>query len=354
MIVQKWELANKIKKLRAVVPKQASTPILQNILVENGKLTATNLELTVSTTLEGSRGEKMLIPAKAFGLIDQLPNGEVEIKKNAGNDRITIRAGDSIRNAFATMNPDEFPKGDIFGPGDLETSIDGENLVAALRNVLYAVPRTSAKQEMTAVCMECDGDELSFVGLNGSQVAWFTIPYRDSFKMLIPRSAAEQLISLGLEGPVQITYGKLTASFSTEEYIVQTRLIDGNYFQYRKPFALQGDRVELPRQTFLNAVKRADMCNDESNPKPVRIDVEADNMRIYIQSSAAAYSETIPLEKDTGQKMTIGFNPALIRTTLESFPDENVQVLFLSPKAPMIITSEAHSLKGLLLPVVVR
>lgn len=354
MKVQKWELANKIKKLRAVVPKQTPMPILQNILVEDGRLTATNTELTVSTTLEGTDGERMLIPAKAFGLIDQLPNGEVEIRANAGGDQITIRAGSSIRNAFSVQNPDEFPKGSMYEPGDMETSIDGENLAAALRNVLYAVPRTSAKQEMTAVCMECDGDELSFVGLNGSQVAWFTIPYRDTFKMLIPRSAAEQLISLGLEGPVQITYGKLTASFSTEEYVVQTRLVDGNYFQYRKPFALRGESIKLPRQLFLNAVKRADMCNDASDPKPVKIDMEGGSMRVYIQSSGAAYSETIMLEKDTGQTMTVAFNPALVKTTMESFPDEFVQVLFLSPKSPMIVTSEVHSLKGLLLPVAFR
>lgn len=354
MKVQKWELANKIKKLRTVVPKQATNPILQNILVADGKLTATNMEMTVSATLEGSQGESMLIPVKAFGLIDSLPNGEVDIMRNTKGDRITIRAGDSIRNAFSMQNPDEFPKGTTWDPGDMETTIEGVELAAALRNVLYAVPKVNAKQEMTAVCMECDGKELSFVGLNGSQVAWFSIPYKDTFKMLIPRSAAEQLIGIGLEGPVQITYGKLMATFQSEEYTVQTRLVDGNYFQYRKPFLLDGDRIELPRQMFLNAVKRADMCNDDSNPKPVKIDLDGDSMKIYMQSSAAAYSETITLDRDTGQAMTIGFNPALVKTTLESFPDDKVQVLFISPKAPMIVTSNAHSLKGLLLPVMVR
>lgn len=355
MIVQKWELANKIKKLRAVVPKQSTSPILQNILVKDGRLTATNLELTISAELEGAQGETMLIPAKAFGLIDSLPNGEVEIlyKANGENRAIQIRA-DGIRNVFTVQDPMEFPTGSAYAPGDTEATIEGETLAAALRNVLYAVPKVSAKQAMSAVCMECDGGQLSFVGLNGSQVAWFGIPYRDTFKMLVPRSAAEQLIGLGLEGTVKITYGKFMATFQAEDYTVQTRLVEGTYFNYRKPFSLKGENMEIPRLTLLNAVKRADMCNDAANPKPVRIDLEGDSMRIYLQSSTAAYSETILLEQDTGQNMTIAFNPALLKTTFESFPDEKVRVLLLTPKSPMIVTSLAHSLKGLLLPVAIQ
>ena len=351
MRVQKWELSNKIKKLRAVVPKKASVPVLQNILVDNGRLTATNMELTVSCALEGSQGENMLIPARAFGLIDQLPNGEVDISRNAAGDRITIRAGDSIRNAFAMQSPDEFPRGNLYADGDMEAAIDGTQLANALRSILYAVPRVSEKQEMTAVCMESDGRELSFVGLNGSQIALLTVPYAETFKMLIPRSAAEQLIGIGLEGPVKVTYGKFNATFQSEEYTVQTRLVDGSYFNYKKPFTLQGNAMELPRLMFLNAVKRADECNDASSPKPVKIDLNGESMRVYLQSSTAAYSETIGLGMDSGHDFTIAFNPALLKTTLESFPDEKVNVLFLGPNAPMSVSANAHGLSGLILPV---
>lgn len=351
MRVQKWELANGIKKLRAVVPKQTTVPALQNILVENGRLTATNLELTVSTALQGSEGETMLIPAKAFGLIDSLPNGEIEIK--SVKDRLMISSA-SIRNTFMAQEPDDFPRTADAGAGGAEATISGTQLASALKNVLYAIPKQSSQQAMTAVCMECDGSELSFAGLNGHQAAWFTIPYQGNFKMLVPRSAAEQLIGLGLEGSVQITYSESTAVFRSEDYTVQTRLIDGQFFQYRKPFALDGDRVDIPRQMFLNAVRRADMCNDAGDPKPVRIALEGDGMKVFIQTGTAAYSEDVPLSGTVAEPMTIGFNPALLKTTLESFSDERIKVLFLGPKLPMIATSADGALKGLLLPVLVR
>lgn len=354
MRVQKWELANKIKKLRSVVPKLTTAPILQNILVENGTLTATNMELTVSTKLQGAEGESMLIPVKAFGLIDQLPNGEVEITKNAGGNRIMIKAGDSIRNAFEIMDPAEFPKGSMYGTDEGWASIDGEDLTRALRNVLYAVSKTAAKPQMCTVCMECSEGTLSFFGLNGQQVAWDKIPYDGDFRLLIPRTAAEQLISTGLEGDVVISYRKLAASFRSDEYTISTRLVDGEYFNVRKMFASEGTGVELIREAFTKAVRRADMCNEDTSPVPVRIDIEGDNMNVYIKSSTAAYQEALPITTDMADKLTIAFNPALLKTTMDSFTDDRVEAFFQSPKHPMIVKSKTSQLKAMLLPVLFR
>lgn len=357
MKVQKWELANKIRKLRTVVPKQTSVPILQNILVEDGRLTATNMELTVSTTFQDSEGETMLIPVKAFGLIDQLPSGELEIssRKRNGRNGIMIRSGTAIKNVFETMDPAEFPRGGVYDSGENEATINGEELAGAIRNVLYAVAKTSAKQNMCAVCMECNGEALTFTGLNGQQVAQDWIPYAEApFRLLIPRSAAEQLISLGLEGDVIINYSSVYASFQSDEYMVQTRLVEGEYFNVGKLFREEGYLVELMREPFSKAVRRADMCNEDSNPVPVRIDLEGDSLKVYIQSSAAAYSETLPINTDVGEKMTIGFNPALLRTTMESFGDEKVDAFFISPKMPLIVRSKTSQLRALLLPVMVR
>ena len=47
MKVQKAELAQKIAKIKSVVPKKASMPVLQGILVKDGYLIANNTEMTV-------------------------------------------------------------------------------------------------------------------------------------------------------------------------------------------------------------------------------------------------------------------------------------------------------------------
>jgi DNA polymerase sliding clamp subunit (PCNA homolog) len=98
MKVQKAELAQKIAKIKSVVPKKASMPVLQGILVKDGYLIANNTEMTVKAKLEGIKGESFIIPAKAFDLIANLPEGELEILLEE-NNVITIKA-DKIKNTY--------------------------------------------------------------------------------------------------------------------------------------------------------------------------------------------------------------------------------------------------------------
>ena len=89
MKIQKSELAQKINKIKSVVPKKSTMPILQGILVKDGYLIANNMEMTIKAKIEGAEGECFIIPMKAFDLINNLPNGEIEIV--AANNNITIK-----------------------------------------------------------------------------------------------------------------------------------------------------------------------------------------------------------------------------------------------------------------------
>ena len=96
MKVQKTELATKLNKIKGVVPKKTTMPVLQGILVKEGYLIANNMEMTVKAKLEGIEDECFIIPERAFDLISNLPDGEVEISVTAQNT-ITIKA-DKIKN----------------------------------------------------------------------------------------------------------------------------------------------------------------------------------------------------------------------------------------------------------------
>lgn len=101
MKIEKAELAQKINKLKSIVPKKTVIPALQDILVQDGYLIANNMELTVKAKIEGTDGESFIIPEKAFDLINNLPDGVVEIaSKNTGESfYITIKM-DKIKNKY--------------------------------------------------------------------------------------------------------------------------------------------------------------------------------------------------------------------------------------------------------------
>lgn len=91
MKIQKTELAAKLNQIKGVVPKKTTMPILQGILVKEGYLIANNLEMTVKAKLEGTEDECFIIPERAFDLINNLPDGEIDITISGGNT-MTIKA----------------------------------------------------------------------------------------------------------------------------------------------------------------------------------------------------------------------------------------------------------------------
>ena len=98
MKLQKVELAQKLNKIKGVVPKKTTMPVLQGILVSDGYLIANNMEMTVKAKIGGTEGEAFIIPERAFDLISNLPDGEVEISATADN-MIVIKA-DKIKNKY--------------------------------------------------------------------------------------------------------------------------------------------------------------------------------------------------------------------------------------------------------------
>ena len=54
MKIQKTELAQKLNKIKSVVPKKTTQAVLQGILVKDGYLIANNMEMTVKAKIEGT------------------------------------------------------------------------------------------------------------------------------------------------------------------------------------------------------------------------------------------------------------------------------------------------------------
>ena len=86
MKIQKTELAQKLNKIKGVVPKKTTQAVLQGILVKDGYLIANNMEMTVKAKIEGTEGKSFIIPERAFDLINNLPDGDMEISAAKKND----------------------------------------------------------------------------------------------------------------------------------------------------------------------------------------------------------------------------------------------------------------------------
>ena len=349
MKIQKTDLAQKLNKIKGVVPKKTTMPVLQGILVRDGYLIANNTEMTIKAKIEGTEGESFIIPERAFDLINNLPDGEMEISAAAGNI-ITIKA-DKIKNKYQTLDPAQFPATASQEEGS-ELTIKADTLLESIKRVSYAVPAQGNNPVMSSMCLQASGGQLNFVGLDGHVLAWDKVEYSGEFELLIPKNTVDKLKSLGMSGDVQIRHSKTGAVFITEDFEVYTRLIEGEYFKYQTMFKELPLHTVISRMALLDAMTRAKMCTEERCP--VRFELDGGSLSLSIKDKTTDYHETIDLQEDMAEALTIGFDARLVLETLKAFDCENVGVSFGGPKMPMIVEAEDSDFKTIVLPVAIN
>ena len=150
MQIEKSELARKIDKLKSVVPKSSNIAALQGICVCGDKMIAGNGEMTVKAKIGALEGESFIIPAKAFDLIKNLPEGEISITENQKNV-ITIKTG-KIKNSYQSFPAESYPYSAEHMPeGGGKAQIPATELKGAMAHVLYEIPQKRTNTTMTAL-----------------------------------------------------------------------------------------------------------------------------------------------------------------------------------------------------------
>ncbi len=349
MKIQKTEFAAKLNKIKSVVPKKTSNEALKGILVKDGYLIASNLEMTIKTKIEGVGNENFILPERAFDLINNLPDGEMEIVVTPKNT-ITIQAS-TIKNKYKTIDSEQFPVTAAPEDGDSLT-IKANVLIESMRRVSYAIPVRGDKAVMTCMCLQATGGYLNFVGLDGHVLAWDRVDYDGEFELLIPKNTVEKLKSLGLSGDVQISHSRTGALFTTDDFEIYTRLVEGYYFKYQAMFKELPLHTTLSRMKLFDAITRAKMCIEEK--RPVRFELNGNILNLSISDSKTDYKETVELQETVPEELIIGFNAHLVLETIKAFDCENIDISFAGSKMPMIVKDENSFFKAIVLPVTIN
>lgn len=349
MKIQKTELAAKLNQIKGVVPKKTTMPILQGILVKEGYLIANNLEMTIKAKLEGTEDECFIIPERAFDLINNLPDGEIDITISSENT-MTIKA-DKIKNKYQTMDPGPFPVSDIEGEGS-EFTIKAGLLLESVRRVSYAIPQQGGNATMSTMCLQAKDGQLNFVGLDGHVLAWDKIDYDGEFELLIPKNTIDKLKTLGLTGDIRIRRSNAMAVFATKDFEICTRLVQGEYYKYQNMFKELPLHTVISRKELLDAMVRAKMCTAEKCP--VKLELSGSQLNLSIKDQTTDYHETVDLQEDISEELTIGFDARLVIETLKAFDCDNVGISLQGPKMPMIVEAEDSDFKTIVLPVAIK
>lgn len=352
MKVQKYEIARVIDKLKSIVQKNDQFPALGGILVKDGYLIASNSEITMKVKLEASEGSYFIIPMKAFDLIKNLPDGEIDISATDKNV-VMIKIG-AIKNKYQSYPPEEFNFDITEDPEADGVELNGKKIMDAIGHVIYAAADGGANTQMTGIYFEGTDSGVSLAALDGHVVAVDSVKAEGAkdMKLIVPKTTAKKLISMGVIDDVTLTYTKNSAVFKSAEYTIYTRLIEGKYFAYQKMFTEGEINTCASRTALIGAMTRAKMCTEEKQPAVFQI--EDDVLNISIRDKLADYQEQVPLQETVCKSIRLGFDSRLVLETLKAFTCDNIALGFTSPRTPMIVEAEDSDMKAMVLPVAIR
>lgn len=217
MKVQKYEIARVIDKLKSIVQKNDQFPALGGILVKDGYLIASNSEITMKVKLEASAGSYFIIPMKAFDLIKNLPDGEIDISATDKNV-VMIKIG-AIKNKYQSYPPEEFNFDITEDPEADGVELNGKKIMEAIGHVIYAAADGGANTQMTGIYFEGTDSGVSLAALDGHVVAVDSVKAEGAkdMKLIVPKTTAKKLISMGVIDDVTLTYTKNSAVCLSEE-----------------------------------------------------------------------------------------------------------------------------------------
>jgi len=343
-----------------ITGKSINLPVLGNVLLKteggNVKLSATNLELAVSTLVRGKvevEGE-YTVPAKLFqDFISLLPQGKVELELNEDGLHVTAEGQETTIRGLPAQEFPLIPKlakseGITFSLMDLKRTIG---------QVAFAVSISESRPELSGVACWFGGSvgkgSVAFVAtdsyrlaervlaaMKGSMESKIIVPSRTVLE--VSRILSSYKDELGVPEEVEwvMTENQLVVTFGNTELV--SRLIEGSFPDYQQIIPEQfGTTAILDRSEFQKAVKAASLFSRQGL-YDVHLAVKPAEGTIEVFSADQGTGKTsTALQVDlTGNETSLVVNFKYLSDGLAAITTPKVKLLFNDSMSPMLVLPE--------------
>ena len=334
--IQRETLLKPLQLLSGVVERRHTLPILSNVLLKANAdsltMTATDLEveLVVSTNLDGTEAGDTTIPARKFMDICRALTEGALLEISLDKDRAAIRSGRS-RFVLATLPADEFPAVDEIR-SLFSFSLAQSKLKRLIERTQFAMAHQDVRYYLNGLLLEMTDGEIRAVATDGHRLAYSqhgaAINVDDNQQIIVPRKGIMELQKLLKETNqlAEIEIGPNHLRVTTEEMRLTTKLIDGRFPDYQRVIPHNTDKVVLAnREGLRQAVLRTSILTNEKY-RSIRLQLEPNSLRVMAHNPEQEEAEEeVPVDY-SGPNLEIGFNATYILDALQAVDDENVEI----------------------------
>ncbi len=351
LTITKEQLLIGLQAVQNVVSTRTTLPILSNVLLraegERLELTATDLDVTVVCGVEAkvrNSGTTTLPVKKLFGIARELSGGEIEIEVDEKNV-CSVRSGSSFYKING-LSAEEYPPLPKFKE-EKKVLVGQEKFRGMLRKTSFAISTDEARYVLNGIFISLKDHKMTIVATDGRRLALVDeeveVPEPSQGEFIIPAKAVAELNRLLQEnGETAIKYGDNQAEFALsagKNFTVKiiTKLIEGNYPNYRQVIPGETkERVGLPREEFLHALKRAEIMTSEK-ANSVKLSFTRNNLAITANSPEVGEARESMAVNYKGKEIAVAFNPKYLIDPLNALTVDEVFLEMIDELSPGVL-----------------
>ena len=363
---QKSQLVEAVSNVQRAVSSKSTLAALEGILLKtttNGdlKLCGYDLELGITTVIEAQVDEpgEVVLSARLFGdIVRRLPDETVTILVDEKMiTQITCGPSEFSIVGIPSSEYPELPSVEGASSIDLTSPI----LKSMIRQTLFAVADTDAKPVHTGTLFNIENGIIRLVSVDGYRLAMRTeminlkFEDEDEIRFVVPGKTLSEVIKLlpDQDENVEILVGRRHIIFKIEKYSVISRLLEGEFLDYKAAIPAQfTTEVTVNTRNLINSVERVSLLITDRLKSPVRcIFSEDGEIKISCVTSIGKANDELSAQI-TGPEVEIGFNNRYLLDALRNADTDEVKVQLTGPVSPMkIVPTQGDSFLFLVLPV---
>ena len=345
---------------RATAGRSGALPVLGGVrLAVTGDqllVTGTDLDMTISVSagVSGDTDGVVVAPGRLVtDIVRALEPGAVNI--DADDEELRIASGRS-HFTVRTHPAGDFPRLPV--PSGDSVTLPVEGLAEALRQVTRAASGEDSRPILTGVLMAAEGDGLRLVATDSYRLAVRDLRgvgvLGEDQRVLVPSRALNELMRLlgSGAGEVSLRLGTHDATFEVGEVTLTTRLIEGEFPNY-KALIPSGypNRLIVAREALLDAVRRVKLLARDATT-PVRIALRPTGIELTVITTDWGTATEDVDAKYEGAEMTVAFNPSYLIEGVEAVAGEDVALDTLDALKPATLRpTDSDDYLYLLMPV---
>jgi DNA polymerase-3 subunit beta len=351
LTIAKEQLLLGLQSVQNVVNSRTTLPILNNVLLQAGeghlKLTATDLDVTVSCSVEASvaaPGATTLPVKKISSIARELGGNELEMEVD-DKHVCAIRSGPSFYRIHG-LSAEEFPPLPQFKEAK-KVVLPQDTIRNMLKKTSFAVSTDETRYVLNGIFFSLKDHKLTMVATDGRRLALVDeevdISESSAGDFIVPAKAVNELNHLLLDkGEVEIKFTENQAAFTltadkAPAALIISKLIEGNYPNYKQVIPSESkERIALMREELLHALRRAEIMTSEKS-NSVKFTFAKNQLSITANSPEVGEARESLAVNYKGPDLSIAFNPRYLIDPLTALTQDEVFLEMTDELSPGVL-----------------